>query len=700
MHEESRRKNFVRFLIAVSALSVIAWQDAATPAGPRWAGLRSSVYGIRPFPSPDQWGVAFNTMTGNFDAATPVAVWIVGPLRGKIEGCLLEFPGQNSANPKIAFAEVDRHEEYLRHFDSQGVKVFLQVEPGFAEVDQLIDLVLTRYKHHPCVAGFGIDVEWYKNVTNGKDGVPVTDSEVQAWDTRVKSHNPAYRLFVKHFNKSFLCPTYRGDVIFVDDSQQFNSYEDFLKEMAEFSEFFYPNTVLYQTGYRADKTWWSRFDNPVQELGRELAKRTRQECGIVWVDFTARDVLKGALGDSSSAPVRRGESVTEVRGRLYLDGQAVTIRIRDGLIDGITRDDRAPSPATLPFVAPGLIDNQVNGYLGVAFTSDSLDVESVRKATQGLWKAGVTTYLPTLTTHTRETLLKSFATLARAMKDPALARSIPGFHLEGPYISPVDGYRGAHNRDWVRAPDWEEFQALNQAAGNRILQVSLAPEVEGATEFIRRLTGVGVKVGLAHHNGSAEIIKAAVDEGAGISTHLGNGCANLINRHENPLWPQLADDRLAASIIADGFHLTPAEIVVFFKAKGPDNLILTSDIVHLAGMPPGEYRKNEQTVVLAPEGVVRLPAQNVLAGAASALDRGVENFMRFTGSSLADAIHLATRNPARFYNLTDRGEIAVSKRADLILFTLENGRLSIVKTILAGEIVFDASSEIPGAGGD
>ncbi len=98
-----------------------------------------------------------------------------------------------------------------------------------------------------------------------------------------------------------------------------------------------------------------------------------------------------------------------------------------------------------------------------------------------------------------------------------------------------------------------------------------------------------------------------------------------------------------------------AEILVFFKAKGPDNLILTSDVVHLAGMPPGEYRKNEQTVILAPEGVVRLPAQNVLAGAASALDRGVENFMRFTGSSLADAIHLATRNPARFYNLTDRG---------------------------------------------
>jgi N-acetylglucosamine-6-phosphate deacetylase len=386
------------------------------------------------------------------------------------------------------------------------------------------------------------------------------------------------------------------------------------------------------------------------------------------------------------------ESVSEVKGRLYLDGSAVTIQIKDGRIDAVTRD-QSGSQASLPYLAPGLIDNQVNGYLGVAFTSDSLDIEGVRKATRGLWKAGVTTYLPTLTTNSRETLLTSFSVLARALKEPDLARSIPGFHLEGPYISPVDGYRGAHNRAWVRPPDWEEFQSFNRAAGGKILQVSLAPEVEGAMEFIRRLAAEGIRVALAHHNGSAEIIEAAVDQGARISTHLGNGCANLIHRHQNPLWPQLADDRLAASIIADGFHLPPSMVRTFFKAKGANNLILTSDVVNLAGMPPGEYRRHEQTVILAPEGVIRLPAQNVLAGAASTLDRGLENFMRFTGCRLADAVHLATRNPARFYNLDDRGEIAVGKRADLILFTLEDGKLAIQKTIIAGEVVYDAGRQ-------
>ncbi|HXK60391.1 MAG TPA: amidohydrolase family protein [Acidobacteriota bacterium] len=389
------------------------------------------------------------------------------------------------------------------------------------------------------------------------------------------------------------------------------------------------------------------------------------------------------------ASLLSAQSLTEVRGRLYLDGQLVTIAIKDGRIQSITREQADASTSDLPYVAPGLIDNQVNGYLGVDFVSDSLSVDDVRKATEGLWRAGVTTYLPTLTTNTRERLLRSFGVLAQAVQEPDLARSIPGFHLEGPYISPVDGYRGAHNRAWVRPPDWEEFQALNKAAGGKILQVSLAPEVEGAVDFIRKLAAQGIRVALAHHNGSADQIKTAVDHGARISTHLGNGCANTINRHDNPLWPQLADDRLSASIIADGFHLRPAQIQTFFKVKGLHNLILTSDVISLAGMPPGEYRRHEQTVVVAPEGVVRIPAQNVLAGAAATLDRGIENFMRFTGASLGDTIHLATRNPARFYNFNDRGEIATGKRADLILFTLDQGKLTITRTIVAGEVVYD-----------
>jgi N-acetylglucosamine-6-phosphate deacetylase len=210
-------------------------------------------------------------------------------------------------------------------------------------------------------------------------------------------------------------------------------------------------------------------------------------------------------------------------------------------------------------------------------------------------------------------------------------------------------------------------------------------------DFLRRCVELNIVVALGHHNASAETIRQAVDAGARIATHLGNGCANMIHRHQNPLWPQLADERLMASIIVDGFHLRPEEVQVFYKSKGPENLILTSDVTKLAGMPPGEYTYDGRTVELTPEGMVRFPEQKVLAGAASPITRGVGNIMRFTRCSLAEAVHMATRNPARFYGLEDRGEIKPGKRADLVVFTIENGEVVVKKTILAGKVVFPAN---------
>jgi N-acetylglucosamine-6-phosphate deacetylase len=335
-----------------------------------------------------------------------------------------------------------------------------------------------------------------------------------------------------------------------------------------------------------------------------------------------------------------------------------------------------------------LIDNQVNGYASVDFTSDQLTVEGVRTATRAQWKHGVTTYLPTVTTSSHSTLLHSFAVLAAAAIDSEIGASIPGFHLEGPYISPVDGYRGAHPLEWVRPPNWEQFLEYQVAAQGKILQVSAAPEVDGGLDFIRNCTLNGVLAGLAHHNGSAETIRRAADEGALISTHLGNGCANLINRHVNPLWPQLAEDRLMASIIVDGFHLQPEEVRVFFKAKGQDRIIVTSDVTSFAGRPAGEYLVNGEKVVLTAEGKLTLPSQDVLYGAAVPLKAGIGNLMRFTDCTLGDAIQCMTRNPARLYGFTDRGEIKPGKRADLILFHMVEGRVEIDKTFVGGRLVY------------
>ena len=210
-------------------------------------------------------------------------------------GISLEFPRPDDGvdyGPLYNFAEADKHEPYLKAFDENGIKVFLQIEPGFADVEKCIDLVMKQYRKHPSVIGWGIDVEWFQNARTGSKNAIATDELVKAWDARVKSYNPKYRIFVKHFREDNLPPTYRGDVVFVDDSQHFTSLERFLANFKGFADFFYPNTVVFQIGYRADKPVWGAEETPIPKtLGEKLAAQTRQECGIVWVDFTLRDVL-------------------------------------------------------------------------------------------------------------------------------------------------------------------------------------------------------------------------------------------------------------------------------------------------------------------------------------------------------------------------------------------------------------------------
>ncbi len=389
---------------------------------------------------------------------------------------------------------------------------------------------------------------------------------------------------------------------------------------------------------------------------------------------------------SMAQPMKR------IEGLYYLDGAPIAIEIDDGRIHRILRPEKlADSVQTKFFIAPGFIDNQVNGYLGVDFSAPGLTVEQIRRATQGLWKVGVTTYLPTVITSPHQRLVENFAVLAEAIQDPEIALSVPGFHLEGPFISPEDGFRGAHTKDWVRLPDWQEFVAINNAAQKKIIQVTLAPELQGAMEFIQNCVAQGIVVGIGHHHASAAQIRQATDCGAAISVHLGNGCANFIHRHDNPLWPQLAEDRLMASIIVDGFHLRPEEVTTFFRAKGVERLVLTSDMTRLAGLPPGEYTWNEMTVVMTPEGMIKLPAQNVLAGASLPITRGIFNIMKFAPCSLSEAIQMATTNPARLYGLNDRGEIRVGRRADLVLFSLGAQDLLVQQTVVAGRVVYSAN---------
>lgn len=380
-----------------------------------------------------------------------------------------------------------------------------------------------------------------------------------------------------------------------------------------------------------------------------------------------------------------------IEGIHYITGEPVRIEIQDGKISAVNNVEELTAESENMFVAPGFFDNQVNGFAGVsfAFGESDLTTDGIQKATSELWKMGVTTYLPTLTTNSQEVLVRNFELLAKSMDDKNLRGSIPGFHLEGPYINPEDGFRGAHPKQFVRLPNWDEFREMYKAANGKILQVTVAPEMEGAQDFIKECSEMGIVVAVGHHNANKEQLDLAVDNGARISTHLGNGCANMINRHRNPLWPQLANDDLTISIICDGFHLLPEEIVTFFKVKGVDKTIITSDVTSYAALEPGEYKtQTGETIELTEDGMLRYPAQNVLYGSASPITKGVGHIMEVTSCTLEDAVQMASTNPAKLYGLNDRGTMETGKRADIILFTVDDFKVNIQKTFVQGELVY------------
>ena len=264
----------------------------------KYAGVRSSAYGIKPFPEPEAWQVAMTSMQTRFEGSVPCGIWIVGVMGGKY-ACRLEFPADGRQDSNIVYLDYDKHEPYLDYFDAEGIKVFLQVEPANADMTDLIDIVLNRYKQHPCVIGFGVDVEWYREADNPDWGVKVGDALARDWEAQVKAHNPDYRLFLKHWDRDWMPPTYRGDIIFVDDSQMLEDFDAMLEEFIDYwSGHFEPNMVFFQIGYSSDRPWWQKLDDPPRDIGAAIAQHISQNCGVFWVDFTLREVLPTSIQEN------------------------------------------------------------------------------------------------------------------------------------------------------------------------------------------------------------------------------------------------------------------------------------------------------------------------------------------------------------------------------------------------------------------
>ncbi len=348
-------------------------------------------------------------------------------------------------------------------------------------------------------------------------------------------------------------------------------------------------------------------------------------------------------------------------------------------------------PPDLPLLAPGFIDLQVNGFGGVDYNDPAASHEAIAESLRALFRTGVTRFLATIITGSPEGMAGAMRNLAQARASVPGGEALEGFHVEGPFICPDDGPRGAHPARWVRPPDTDEFHRWQEASGGLVRLVTISPEWPGAPAFAEAVVREGVVVSIGHTKANSEQIDAVVRAGATKSTHLGNGGHPMVPRHPNYIWDQLADDRLAAGFIVDGIHLPAAFVKVALRAKGIERSLLVTDAVAPAGCAPGPYRIGEVEVFLQPDGSVRLRDGVRLAGSALKMDRGVENLMRLGGISLPEALTMATRNPARVARIDGRRRgLAPGERADIVQFRYdrETQSIEIERTWLSGELVF------------
>ncbi|HEY7288120.1 MAG TPA: amidohydrolase family protein [Vicinamibacterales bacterium] len=317
---------------------------------------------------------------------------------------------------------------------------------------------------------------------------------------------------------------------------------------------------------------------------------------------------------------------------------------------------------------PGLFDLQVNGFGGIDFNGRDLTAEDVTEALERMRLTGVTRCLPTLITSSFE----DFATNVRVLTSvdhPAIA----GIHMEGPYVSPSDGARGAHSTAHVLDASVDDFKRRQDAARGRIALVTLAPEVPGALALVEHLVAAGVRVAIGHTAATPEQLRDGIAAGATIATHLGNGCPQMLPRHPNVIWELLAADDVYASVIADGHHLPSSTLKSIVRAKGVERTILVTDAISAAGCsatcpPKLEERRRKASAErrftigdvvceLAADGRVSLPGTPYLAGSSLTLDRAIANTVRATGLPIETVVPMATAIPAGCLGMTPAGTV-------------------------------------------
>lgn len=357
--------------------------------------------------------------------------------------------------------------------------------------------------------------------------------------------------------------------------------------------------------------------------------------------------------------------------------------IEDGTIASLAPQSGAELPAgrhvAFPenTLIPALFDVHIHGSGG----HDVMEATDAALAHIGTFLArrGVGAYLATTVTAPLDSLLRSLSGLAKLLVQPLEGARPLGIHLEGPFLAPHK--RGAHAESQLLPPSVELFDRMWQAAEGHIRLMTIAPELPGAEETIAHAVKLGVRISLGHSDADTAAAQRGVDAGAVTATHTFNAMRRFDHRDPGLLGEVLTNDALFAEIICDGLHVDPAAVRLWWKAKGAARGMLVTDAMAGAGMPDGPYRLGELDVRV--ENGRCVIGENTLAGSVLSLDQGMRNFMEFTGTALAEAVGLATRNPARMTGLEDSvGTLAAGHPADIAVLSPAN---EVIETFLRGE---------------
>ena len=297
-------------------------------------------------------------------------------------------------------------------------------------------------------------------------------------------------------------------------------------------------------------------------------------------------------------------------------------------------------------VTLGMVDLQVNGFAGIDFNRDGLSAADLDRALMAMLAHGTTRCLPTIITSSVEKMAARLMALDIAVDESHLGPlMVAGFHVEGPFLSSEDGYAGCHPKEHMCAADADVFARIVGRLQTPVRLVTVAPECDGAIEFIGQAVGQGIAVALGHTNATTEQISAAVAAGASLSTHLGNAVSHTLEKNENPLFAQLAEDGLSASFIADGIHIPPALLKIYLRAKEFERTVLVTDATAGAAAEPGLYSLGDVQIERCADGAVREPGSPYLGGSSATMEGIANNIIKWFGMTLDDMVDLARTHP-------------------------------------------------------